>query len=212
MIPWSACQSWPPDRAANAAQEHRSYTTPWDTIDNLPHRRQIFLWLIMFGVFWAGFSAWREEKDQWLATKSALDKTKRELASQPTRAAQDINRLRQQLADQSAQTSQLQQRLAYLTADRHLTPKAMNTLAKLLTISDNATHKIVIGDLSMGCADCGIYAEDFATTFRLAQWTVQQINYADLDTSQMRNGRRCGGPTCQCSPVMPALLPTARST
>ena len=32
MIPSSACPSWPPDRAANAAQEHRSYTTSWDTI------------------------------------------------------------------------------------------------------------------------------------------------------------------------------------
>src|SRR6266852_2112323 len=32
MIPSSACPSWQPDIAANAAQEHRSYTTSWDTI------------------------------------------------------------------------------------------------------------------------------------------------------------------------------------
>ena len=28
----SACLPWQPDHAANAAQEHRSYTTWWDTI------------------------------------------------------------------------------------------------------------------------------------------------------------------------------------
>ena len=32
MIPSSACQPWQPDRAANAAQEQRSYTTSRDTI------------------------------------------------------------------------------------------------------------------------------------------------------------------------------------
>ena len=31
MIPSSTCQHWQTDRAANAAQENRSYTTPWDT-------------------------------------------------------------------------------------------------------------------------------------------------------------------------------------
>src|SRR5271168_2879334 len=39
MIPSSACPSWPPDRAANAAQDHRSYTTPWDTIHGRPGGR-----------------------------------------------------------------------------------------------------------------------------------------------------------------------------
>jgi hypothetical protein len=34
MIHWSACQQWPPDQAANAAQESSSYTTPRDTIDS----------------------------------------------------------------------------------------------------------------------------------------------------------------------------------
>ena len=36
---------------------------PWcrQTLDSLPHRRQIFLWLIVAGVFWSGFAAWREE-------------------------------------------------------------------------------------------------------------------------------------------------------
>jgi hypothetical protein len=32
MIPSSACPSWLPDRAANAAQERPSYTTSWGTI------------------------------------------------------------------------------------------------------------------------------------------------------------------------------------
>jgi hypothetical protein len=32
MIPPSACPSWQPDIAANAAQEHHSYTTSRDTI------------------------------------------------------------------------------------------------------------------------------------------------------------------------------------
>ena len=32
MILSSACQPWPSDRAANAAQERSSYTTSWDTI------------------------------------------------------------------------------------------------------------------------------------------------------------------------------------
>jgi hypothetical protein len=34
MIPPSACPSWQPDIAANAAQEHHSYTTSRDTIHN----------------------------------------------------------------------------------------------------------------------------------------------------------------------------------
>jgi hypothetical protein len=32
MILSSACHLWQPDTAADAAQEHRSYTTRWDTI------------------------------------------------------------------------------------------------------------------------------------------------------------------------------------
>ena len=36
---------------------------PWGRrqLDALPRRRQFFLWLIVIGVFWAGFSAWQEE-------------------------------------------------------------------------------------------------------------------------------------------------------
>jgi hypothetical protein len=32
MILSSVCQPWQPERAANAAQEQRSYTTSWGTI------------------------------------------------------------------------------------------------------------------------------------------------------------------------------------
>src|SRR2546430_6138737 len=32
MLPSSLCRQWQPDRAANAAQDSRSYTTAWDTI------------------------------------------------------------------------------------------------------------------------------------------------------------------------------------
>jgi ABC-type polysaccharide/polyol phosphate transport system ATPase subunit len=32
MLPPSVCRQWRPDQAANAAQDSRSYTTPWDTI------------------------------------------------------------------------------------------------------------------------------------------------------------------------------------
>jgi transposase len=32
MITSSACPRWQADRAANAAEEHSSYTTRWDTI------------------------------------------------------------------------------------------------------------------------------------------------------------------------------------
>jgi hypothetical protein len=39
MILSSACHLWQPDTAANAAQEHRSYTTRWDTIE---HIRKVF--------------------------------------------------------------------------------------------------------------------------------------------------------------------------
>jgi hypothetical protein len=47
MIPSSACPSWLPDRAANAAQEHRSYTTPWGTIlSEMPdwERKRFLAW------------------------------------------------------------------------------------------------------------------------------------------------------------------------
>jgi hypothetical protein len=49
---------------------------PWGRykLDTFPHRRQIFLWFIVFGVFWAGFSAWRDEHQVRLAnTKPPLD-------------------------------------------------------------------------------------------------------------------------------------------
>jgi hypothetical protein len=47
MIPPSACPSWQPDIAANAAQEHHSYTTSRDTIPatNVGQRQQIELML-----------------------------------------------------------------------------------------------------------------------------------------------------------------------
>src|SRR5580698_5787500 len=32
MLPSSACRPWQPEQAANAAQDGRSYTTPWGTI------------------------------------------------------------------------------------------------------------------------------------------------------------------------------------
>jgi hypothetical protein len=32
MLPLSLCRLWQPDRAANAAQDSRSYTTAWGTI------------------------------------------------------------------------------------------------------------------------------------------------------------------------------------
>ena len=32
MLPLSLCRLWQPDRAANAAQDSRSYTTGWGTI------------------------------------------------------------------------------------------------------------------------------------------------------------------------------------
>ena len=32
MLPSSLCRLWQPDRAANAAQDNRSYTTAWGTI------------------------------------------------------------------------------------------------------------------------------------------------------------------------------------
>ena len=32
MLPSSLCRPWQPDRAANAAQDNRSYTTAWGTI------------------------------------------------------------------------------------------------------------------------------------------------------------------------------------
>src|SRR5271157_3789727 len=38
MIPSSECQRWQTDRAANPAQEQRSYTTPWGTIGILGDR------------------------------------------------------------------------------------------------------------------------------------------------------------------------------
>src|SRR5712671_4320820 len=34
MLPLSLCPLWQPDRAANAAQDSRSYTTAWGTITN----------------------------------------------------------------------------------------------------------------------------------------------------------------------------------
>jgi hypothetical protein len=160
---------------------------PWGRkqLDNLPHRRQIFLSLIIIGVFWAGFSAWREEKAQRIAADSAREQAQRELA-QP--AAQDVKRLRQQLVDQLAETKELekaldaaQAQLAYITADRRLTTEEINTLAKLLNTTNGGAHKIVVANLSMGCPDCGLYAEDFAAAFRLAGWTVEQIHIADLN-------------------------------
>jgi hypothetical protein len=33
MLPSSLCRLWQPDRAGNAAQDNRSYTTTWGTID-----------------------------------------------------------------------------------------------------------------------------------------------------------------------------------
>src|SRR5262249_54453813 len=43
-------------------------------IHSLPQRQQIFLWLIVLGVFWAGFSAWRDEHQARLANvKPTLD-------------------------------------------------------------------------------------------------------------------------------------------
>jgi hypothetical protein len=32
MLPLSLCRQWQPDRAANTAQDSRSYTTAWGTI------------------------------------------------------------------------------------------------------------------------------------------------------------------------------------
>ena len=59
MIPSSACRPWPPDTAAQPAQEHRSYTTPRDTIneagakvDDICRRH---------GVSGATFYAWRKK-------------------------------------------------------------------------------------------------------------------------------------------------------
>jgi hypothetical protein len=57
----------------------------------------------------------------------------------------------------------------------------INTLAKHLTVSDGTSHKIIVGNLGMGCSDCGVYAEDFAVAFRSAGWAVEQVNYADLN-------------------------------
>jgi hypothetical protein len=39
---------------------------PWgrQKLDALPHRRQVFLWLMVAGVFWSGFLAWRDEKQK----------------------------------------------------------------------------------------------------------------------------------------------------
>src|SRR5438067_11187034 len=40
MLPSSLCRPWQPDRAANAAQDNRSYTTAWGTIcSNYQHSR-----------------------------------------------------------------------------------------------------------------------------------------------------------------------------
>jgi hypothetical protein len=35
MLPLSLCRLWQPDRAANAAQDSRSYTTPRGTIQTI---------------------------------------------------------------------------------------------------------------------------------------------------------------------------------
>src|SRR5437763_8294510 len=37
MLPWSLCRLWQPDRAANAAQDTRSYTTARGTISRSRH-------------------------------------------------------------------------------------------------------------------------------------------------------------------------------
>jgi len=49
---------------------------PWGRrfLDGFPHRRQIFVWLIVLGVFWAGFAAWKDEHQARLvAGKPPLD-------------------------------------------------------------------------------------------------------------------------------------------
>jgi hypothetical protein len=52
---------------------------PWARrkLDTLPHRRQIFLWLIVLGVFWSGFSAWQEEKNLRVTAEIARDAAQR---------------------------------------------------------------------------------------------------------------------------------------
>lgn len=39
---------------------------PWGRrqLEALPHRRQIFIWLVVIGVFWSSFSVWRQERDE----------------------------------------------------------------------------------------------------------------------------------------------------
>jgi hypothetical protein len=56
---------------------------PWARrkLDTLRYRRQIFLWLIVLGVFWSGFSAWREEKNLRVTAEIARDVAQRQIPS-----------------------------------------------------------------------------------------------------------------------------------
>jgi hypothetical protein len=64
---------------------------PWGRrkLDNLPQRRQIFVWLIVLGVFWSGFSAWREEKTAREAAEQTRDSALRQVSIKPDRHLKD---------------------------------------------------------------------------------------------------------------------------
>jgi hypothetical protein len=85
---------------------------PWGRkqLDNWRHRRQIFLWLIIIGVFWAGFSAWREERDQRLTAEAARDQAQRDLSSsRSTPTDQEVTRqLQRELGDAETQIKKLE--------------------------------------------------------------------------------------------------------
>jgi hypothetical protein len=108
---------------------------PWGRrkLDALPHRRQIFLWLIVIGVFWSGFSAWREERNQRVAAETARDEARlqvapasqaniRELQKQldeaEDRRNRDVASLQGKLSDAESRTAQLGAALREQQAER----------------------------------------------------------------------------------------------
>ena len=76
---------------------------PWGRrqLDALPHRRQIFLWIIVIGVFWSGFSAWREERGSRLAAETERNEAQRELVARRG-SGDNTAELQQKLAEAEA--------------------------------------------------------------------------------------------------------------
>jgi len=88
---------------------------PWGRrqLDNLPHRRQLFLWLIIAGVFWSGFASWREQQHRAVL-----------LADERNSAITERDAAKAEASDKQRKIDQLEGRIAVLEAARPLTAPA----------------------------------------------------------------------------------------